>query len=1572
MHREANRVKAIFDRAVEINSAAERDDFVLRECADDAELRAKVQVLLGAYDQAGSFLESPPVGVQIVTVDQPSCVPPGTLVGPYKLIQPIGEGGMGTVFMAEQTQPVRRTVALKLIKAGMDSRQILARFGAERQALALMDHPNIAKVFDAGATEQGRPYFVMELVKGVPITKFCDERRLTLRERLELAIPVCQAVQHAHQKGIIHRDLKPSNVLIALYDGKPVPKIIDFGVAKATGPRLTDQTLYTEFGAVVGTLEYMSPEQAELNQLDIDTRSDIYSLGVLLYELLTGSTPLEHKRIKQAVFLELLRVIREEEAPRPSLRLSTTEELPSIAACRHVEPQKLSGLVRGELDWIVMKALEKDRNRRYETANGLAADLRRYLEDEPVQACPPSGWYRFGKFARRNKAALTTAVLVSLALVAALGGLAVSNALIRREMTKTEEQRAQAVNQRAQADHQRAQADEKAEALRRHDYISRVNLAYRECLAGNVAQAEELLVGCPVDLRGWEWPYVSRQCHLDLQSFHEAGPGVNAVAFSYDGRYLASGSGELLGGESGDLVVRDVATGREVFAHRGLSGIIRAVAFSPDGRWLAAGHATFLGSYYNPVRLKSNVRPRDAEPAGTLTLWDATTGQQRFQKTNPGRFGLFSLAFSPDSRRIIAGYADSDSLDWPSPGHAKLWDATTGELLIDRIPGPEIGVYSVAFSPNGKHVALAGIGRVDVWDLGSRRLIRALQGHTNAVYAVAFSPDGRYLASGGRDQTIRLWDCVTGALVRTYAGHEGAVLSLAFCPDGQRFVSASGNSLNLWSVASGRELATFHGHQHSVQCVAVSPDASRIASGSADQTVKLWFVTPNLQLSIQGLSKDHVRGVAFSPDGRSVASVSADGVLELWDPITGEQRLSFQRESSFGAVAFSPDGRRLATSGLYARVRIWDANTGANILTLMGRKEQPGNVAWPSLAFSPDGHRLALADNEPSVKVFDATTGQRVHTLEGHSAAANVVAFSPDRRTLASAGDDKTVKIWDAATGQELLTLKGHAGPVYGLAFSPDGRKLASGGGNGHQFGEVRVWDSSTGRELYRLEGHTDLVWGVAFSPDGRRLATAGEDLTIKLWDMATAQEVFTLRGHTAPVRCLAFSPDGRRIVSGSNDCTVKVWDLDASRAEVLSRREAVAQAATGKSLLETGRWDQAAAALTKALELKLDNPQIRLARGQAYARLRQFSKADADFARAYTLTAANAPAQLAQLHMSIGESYLSVDRWDQASVALTRALELKMDNPRLRVARGRAFARTGQSQKAEADFARALELTTAGAESSIINLWELGHQQRILAFALEAEPGQLAKAESELRKAVKTFDQLTAEQPGTIGYLDYLADTHRRLARVLKSSGQRDAAVAEYREAIRLHEERLLKVPDPTLGADERAAAYLEYAVLLSELGRSAEARTFYQKALAAQPDTTGSYNNRAWLLATCTDETIRDPGRAVELARIAVDRRPEQGSSWNTLGVAHYRAGNWKAAIEALTQSMELRNGGDSFDWFVQAMAHWQLGDKPQARSWFDRAVPWMEKNQPTSEELVRFRAEAAVLLGVKAKKK
>src|SRR5262245_54229600 len=416
------RAKEIFLDALAIGSAEERRAFLDRACGEDAALRGEVEGLLAHHPQVGSFLESGAPGLPITT-GHSSDEGPGSVIGPYKLLQQIGEGGMGTVFMAEQSEPVKRKVALKIIKPGMDSRQVIARFEAERQALALMDHVNIARVFDGGTTENGRPYFVMELVHGVPITKYCDDNHLTPRQRLELFVLVCQALQHAHQKGIIHRDVKPSNVMITLYDGKPVPKVIDFGVAKATEQKLTERTLFTQYGTMVGTLEYMSPEQAEMSALGVDTRSDIYSLGVLLYELLTGSTPLTHTRVREASYAEILRVIKEEEPPRPSTRLCDSgEALASISANRHTEPAKLTKLVRGELDWIVMKCLEKDRNRRYETANGFAQDVQRYLADEPVQACPPSAGYRFRKFVRRNKGPVSAASLVALALVCAIIG----------------------------------------------------------------------------------------------------------------------------------------------------------------------------------------------------------------------------------------------------------------------------------------------------------------------------------------------------------------------------------------------------------------------------------------------------------------------------------------------------------------------------------------------------------------------------------------------------------------------------------------------------------------------------------------------------------------------------------------------------------------------------------------------------------------------------------------------------------------------------------------------------------------------------------------------------------------------------------------------------------------------------------------------------------------------------------------------------------------------------------------------------------------------------------------------
>jgi serine/threonine protein kinase len=620
---DAARAKSLFLAASELADPAERAAYLERECGGDAELRARVEASLRANDAAplpvaGGATVGPAHG-QPETEDygDPTARVGAVLAGKYKLVEAIGAGGMGNVLMAQQTEPVKRAVAVKVIKAGMDSKAVLARFEAERQALAMMDHPNIAKVLDAGTTDGGRPFFVMELVKGTPITRYCDEHKLTPRQRLELFVPVCQAIQHAHQKGVIHRDIKPSNVLVALYDDRPVPKVIDFGVAKAAGQALTDKTLMTEFGAVVGTPEYMSPEQASLNNLDIDTRSDVYSLGVLLYELLTGTTPVDRKSLGKAALLEILRIVREVEARKPSAKLSSIDTLPSVAANRGTEPAKLSRLMKGELDWLVMKALEKDRTRRYETANGLARDIQRYLADEVVEARPPSVGYRVSKFVRRHKGQVIAASLVLLALVGGIVGTTVGlfeaqrqEKIARDETTEKEKARAAEalrVKERDKANDDLNKANDK---LTHRLGVSAMALANAAYDSRDFKLAAERLDMVPVEQRGWEWRYLK---------------------------------GQLRGG---------------IFTLYGHESAVTSATFSPDGTRIVTG----AGGQHEPFEAK---------------VWDARTGMYLFDlKGLPARvegvnIPVVSVAFSADSKRIVTAGGDKT---------ARVWDATTGAL----------------------------------------------------------------------------------------------------------------------------------------------------------------------------------------------------------------------------------------------------------------------------------------------------------------------------------------------------------------------------------------------------------------------------------------------------------------------------------------------------------------------------------------------------------------------------------------------------------------------------------------------------------------------------------------------------------------------------------------------------------------------------------------------------------------------------------------------------------------------------------------------------------------------------
>ena len=1141
-------IDEIYLAALEKPSTQERSAYLDRACAGDEGLRQRVERLLRAQPNVGNFLESPaPEIAQTVVPPLTEC--PGAVIGPYKLLEQIGEGGFGIVYMADQQSPVRRRVALKIIKPGMDTRQVLARFKAELEALSLMDHLNIARVLDAGATDSGRPYFVMELVRGVPITDYCDQNNLPVHERLELFVQVCRAVQHAHQKGIIHRDIKPSNVLVTLHDGRPVPKVIDFGVAKAIDRQLTQETLFTRFAEMIGTPLYMSPEQAEMTGLDIDTRADIYSLGVLLYELLTGSTPFDKDRLHRAAFDEIRRIIREEEPPKPSTRISTLGDTrAAVAAHRHADPHRLSQLVSGDLDWIVMKTLEKDRTRRYETANGLAMDVQRYLADEPVEACPPSASYKFRKFARRNKVALATGGLVLAALVMGTGvstwqairatrAERSANESLQAETEAHGEAAAAVAGERAQrevADRERAEAMRQRQVALRQLYVSQLNLAQQAWEAGRVGRVLELLHGQrpqpgQPDLRGFDWYYRWHLCHSERLSLPRRDYGVFSVAISPDGKTLATSSNVIELWDLPSVHLRSTLTGH--------GSDINMVAFSPDGSKLASASDDSLAK-----------------------IWDARTGKElAVLKGHSDK--VLALSFAPDGKRLATcGY----------DGTVKLWTLET--LGAGTVVQPSMTlthqprVFGVAFSPDGRLVASAGKDRtLRLWDAVSGKLRATLEGHKDALTPVAFSPNGRLLASGSDDTTIKLWDPATGHELATLAGHKDFVEALAFSPDGRFLASGSRDStVRLWEVAalataasSGDTLASparaiaewtvFKGHTDQVSSVAFTPDGKTLASASSDHTAKLWDVVRGQeQVTLRGHT-GRLYSVAFSPDGKLLASGGADATIRLWDVASRSLQTTLAgHKDHVHSLTFSADGKRIVSGSFDKTVNMWDVSTGKERATLRGHNS---NVL--SVAVSPDG--TLLASGNSNVKLWDAVSGTAkfaLHVARSNGSDTGSLAFSPDSRALAAGSSDNMVDIWDMPSGRHRPALLGHTAPVTAVAFSPDGKVLAS----ASEDATIKLWDVATSQHLVTLKGHATAVQSVAFSPDGKLLASASEDATIKLWDVATSQHLVTLNGHTTVVQSVAFSPDGKTLASASFDQTVKLWNLEAAtEAEVLA-----------------------------------------------------------------------------------------------------------------------------------------------------------------------------------------------------------------------------------------------------------------------------------------------------------------------------------------------------------------------------------------------------------------------------------
>jgi serine/threonine protein kinase/WD40 repeat protein len=1200
----AQRVRDVFVAAVDL-PPDQWQAFLKQTCAGDEDLRRQVSRLLEAHQQPGSFLDQPVAHVQATGVLDPTGngaataaqERPGTRIGPYELLERIGEGGMGEVWMAEQREPIQRQVALKIIKAGMGTRSVVARFEAERQALALMDHPNIARVLDAGttgevegggwrvagkeeneslspatrhappATRSGRPYFVMELVHGVPITDYCDREQLSIPERVELFVLVCRAVQHAHQKGVIHRDLKPSNILVTVVDGVAVPKVIDFGVAKATGASLTERIISTSVSEFIGTPLYVSPEQAGLSGMDIDTRSDIYSLGVLLYELLTGTTPFDRDLLREAAFDEILRIVREQEPPRPSTRLSelsrphapregsvtrsVTTTLTPIAAQRHTEPAKLPKLVRGELDWIVMKALEKDRNRRYESADALADDVRDYLDNKPIKAGPPSTLYRLRKFARRNRLAFATTSVVLLTLLIA-SGVSTWQALRAHRSAKI------AITQRNRAIDSENPATAQARKSQRESLIQQVlrilstphTYGWSRLVEDRVHEAARLGPDEDHSLQGYAAASLSG---LDARRIKQIPIATATLAFDPAGKtlYLCDTNGQAWVWDGSANPVRKIgAPGEGLFAFRpdgtavqlrsgtkdeprtielralepaktlrqfrspiGPGSIIEATALTPDARLVAA-----------TIRTK--------EHRSLAVVWNGETGDvvRQLEIANPT-----ALALAPDGRWVAVATTEGEVAVWSLPEGDLPVRFTVGRVKIATLASAPDRLRRTQPAKLGEAWLLA-VGDVatglTVFDLSTHSIRSQCRGSNYDVGSVAFSPDGMLLASAGRREPV-LWDIWTGLPVLRLAGSPTAN-SIVFSPDGKQIAVSSQNAssrsaaVEIYELKNGRGLQTLWGLDAQIAKTALSKDGRLVAALAQDFRVGIWDRGAGQLLHVLevpiGVFTDNA-GLAFSPDGRRfVYAAGTQG--RMWDVATGAVVKSWKLPAGFQDNLAFDDGGRLIS----ARVETTDPSVPPH-----GTDAEKYPRVLRIRNLSADAPQLLAEIPDFNQRVFhsELTRDGRSLLVEGRSGP--------------KAAPARLVKAFDIAGNRDLWAFQDTLPEIDAASFhfDPTGRvyfrRAAEGGVHVVEFPSRALFDS-----YERGDARGNIC---CLSPGGQLFLSGSApnyDLhKIGLWAPRQETPLLTITSNVLGPSASQFSPGGRFAVWGNPDGTVTVFELE-------------------------------------------------------------------------------------------------------------------------------------------------------------------------------------------------------------------------------------------------------------------------------------------------------------------------------------------------------------------------------------------------------------------------------------------
>jgi WD40 repeat protein len=1091
----------------------ERKAYLETVCDGDAELLARMEALLKAREVKDNFLEAPEIDRNATLDTSPSTEGPDSIIGRYKLLEKIGEGGFGVVWAAEQKKPMKRRVALKIIKLGMDTRQVVARFEAERQALALMDHPNIAKVLDAGATETGRPYFVMELVRGIPITEYCDQAKLSIRNRLDLFIKVCNAIQHAHQKGII----------------VPVPRIIDFGIAKATQQELTEMTIYTQHKQFIGTPAYMSPEQAEMSGLDIDTRSDIYSLGVLLYELLTGRTPFDEKELMQSGIDQMRKIIREKEPQKPSTKFATLQnQEQSTTATRHAtDSPRLISLLRGDLDWIVMKCLEKDRTRRYETANGLALDVIRHLNNEPVIARPPSVVYRFQKAWRRNKVVYTAAGIVVASLI-----IGISLSVWQTWVATGARRDAEAASNREYKLRLQSDADRKIAVQEKHNALKRAYnsdmslgfYALEDNLFGQVQNIVSRHVPEPgePDFRSWEWRYAWAQSQSDavhLWDAPEEMDEVYAVRISPDQRYLVSS--EFNPGPTSWRNIRrlwNLQTREELKDVHLPDGSPRGFAFSNSGKHLALNRDT--GNDAHEIHIYDT------------TTWRLVVPMIRSEK------GIYSLSFSPDD----------ESLATNGPSGAFLWD-WRGRAIIHPWPS-DVGrgshFYDVAFFSDGRRLAIGGTDGLKIVDTRTGKIEYQQPAPGDGITALAISPDGLYVAIGSGFEVSDIGLLNTASpdpklwkQEPPLEGHSRWVSSLTFSANGQRLISSStDNTIRVWDMNSRDTTRVLKGHQSDVFFVSLTSDESRAVSAGKDKRIFEWDLNVPLSEYRERLLAEPVREVVFSADSRSFYTVNYKGSVCIWDVKTlNKQPLVSPELGKQSSIILSPDGKHLIVGTGSGQLCVLNAES---LQVIAQQNIQSGQIL--PVGFSADGKSLVALESGKKISLWSLETWQLRSRIKSESSIEYYIknyCAVPQGSDILLYPSGADLVWWDLQYSKEQATHRVNSKRSGVIAVSPIEPLLASASRGDFIF----LWNWQTRQLAGKLRGPRTFHC-VAFSPDGRRLITGSNGKgALILWDVSTRQEIAQFGTHVSSIlKEVQFSPDGNTICAVDIAGTAYLW----------------------------------------------------------------------------------------------------------------------------------------------------------------------------------------------------------------------------------------------------------------------------------------------------------------------------------------------------------------------------------------------------------------------------------------------